>query len=152
MVWIDDRRATAVATLDRVGESVVHARVDVQLRCPLGGEVPLDLGEEWPHQALSAVLGMDDEILEQRRPAAFGGAHGIEKARHGHHAARLSRHENRADPTVRQKQLQRARLLRGVGSELGFHREEQSKQRHELWQVIAPRSAKFRHGAAKRRL
>ena len=64
MILLDDGRPLAVVPLDRVGKPIVDTRVDIELACPSADERALDLGDEAPDQALSAVRGIDEHIEE----------------------------------------------------------------------------------------
>jgi hypothetical protein len=64
VVTLDDGRALTVAALDRIGETVLDARVDLELAKPPTYELALDRGEERPDQPTSAV-GRVDEDIEQ---------------------------------------------------------------------------------------
>ena len=70
MVTLDDGGALSVAALDRIGETVLDPRVDLELAKPATYELALHSCEEWPDQATSAV-GRVDEDIEQSR-ATFG--------------------------------------------------------------------------------
>ena len=59
MVLLDDGRATPVTLLDRVRESILDPRVDLEVPDPARGELALERGDERPHQALPAVGGID---------------------------------------------------------------------------------------------
>jgi hypothetical protein len=73
VILLDDGRARPVATLDRVGESVLDARVDLELRDAARSQPPLDSSDEPPHQALPAVRGVDQDVEEAHSPLSpFG--------------------------------------------------------------------------------
>jgi hypothetical protein len=73
MVLFDDRCARSVAVLEVVGESVVHARIDLELAYPSSGQLALDSTDEPPHQALPAVRGVDQDVEEAHSPLSpFG--------------------------------------------------------------------------------
>jgi hypothetical protein len=70
VVALDDLRARSVTTFDRIGESVVDARVDLELTDSPRCEPALDRGDERPDQALPPVRGIDQHVEEAR--AGFG--------------------------------------------------------------------------------
>jgi hypothetical protein len=72
MVWIDDRRAGSVPSLDVVGKAVVDARVDVELAYASGQELALDRGDERPHQTPTTVGGIDENVQKGHAALAPG--------------------------------------------------------------------------------
>jgi hypothetical protein len=74
MIWLDHDRARAVATLDRVGESVVDPRVDVELSYPSGRKLALDLRDERPNQPLSAMCRIDEHVEKAGSAVGPGGS------------------------------------------------------------------------------
>ena len=92
------------------------------------------------------MVRQDDQVLEQRRGAAFGGADGVDERGHRDDPAFIARHENGAGGFIGQDFLERATLLGVVRGELGLHREEDTEQRHQLRQLIVPGHAVFHRG------
>jgi hypothetical protein len=74
MVSFDDGRARSVVPLYVVGETVVHARIDLELVDPARRELALDRGDERPHQALPAIGGIDENVEEARASVAPSGS------------------------------------------------------------------------------
>ena len=66
MVRFDDQCTRPVATLDRVGKSVVDACVDVQVAETARRELALDFGHERPDQPSPAVTRIDEDVEEAR--------------------------------------------------------------------------------------
>ncbi|MEK6225701.1 MAG: hypothetical protein AABM40_05320 [Chloroflexota bacterium] len=62
MVPLDHRRARSIAPLHVVGKAVLDARIDVELAYASSEERALDRGDEWPHQTLPAVGGIDQHV------------------------------------------------------------------------------------------
>ena len=69
VVRLDDQGARSVATLERVGESVIDSRVDVEVRETARRELALDCRDERPDQASPAVTRIDKDV-EETRPSA----------------------------------------------------------------------------------
>jgi hypothetical protein len=75
MVALDHRGPSSITPLDRVSESVLDTRVDLELRDTAGRELALDRGDQRPHQALAAVRGVDEHREKTRagfRPRRSG--------------------------------------------------------------------------------
>jgi len=66
VIALDDRRPGPVAALDRIGEAILDAGVDLELRDPPRDESALDAGDERPHQTASPVVGSDEHVEEAR--------------------------------------------------------------------------------------
>ena len=66
MVRFGDRRLSAVAPLDVVRESVIHARVDLELAYPACDEAALDRGDQQPHQTRTAIGRIDQHVQQAR--------------------------------------------------------------------------------------
>jgi len=64
MVRLDHPCALAVAPLHVSRESVVHARIDLELVDPPRRELALDRGDHRPHQTLPAVCGIDQHVQQ----------------------------------------------------------------------------------------
>jgi hypothetical protein len=75
VILLDDASAWSVTTLDRVGESVLDSRVDIEVAEPPRRELALDLGDKRPDQTTPAVDRFDEHVEEARartRPARPG--------------------------------------------------------------------------------
>jgi hypothetical protein len=62
VILLDDGRARPIATLDRVGESVLDPRIDLELSDSARSQPPLDSGDEPPHQAMPPMRGVDQHV------------------------------------------------------------------------------------------
>ena len=75
MVAFDDLGSRSVTPLHRVGEAVLDTRVDLELSDAAREELPLDRGDERPHQSLAPVRRIDEHVQEARagvRPCGPG--------------------------------------------------------------------------------
>ena len=72
MVALDDLRSRSVTPFDRIGESVVDARIDLEFVDSASDELPLHRGDQRPHKALPAVCGIDEHIEQARASVAPG--------------------------------------------------------------------------------
>ena len=66
MVRVNDQCTRPVATLDRVGESVFDACVDVQVGETERRKLALDFGHERPDQPSPPVARIDEDVKEAR--------------------------------------------------------------------------------------
>jgi hypothetical protein len=62
VVALDDCRPRSVPPLDRVRESILDPRVDLEFPDPASQELALDRRDERPHQAPPAVCGIDQHV------------------------------------------------------------------------------------------
>jgi hypothetical protein len=62
MVRLHHGGARPVAALHVVGEAVLDARIDVELADRTGEQLQLERGEEWPHQPLPAICGVEEHV------------------------------------------------------------------------------------------
>jgi hypothetical protein len=74
VIRLDDRRASLVTPLDRVGESVLDTRVDLELAYSPREKLALDLGDERPHKAPPAIRRIDQDVEEARAARGPGRA------------------------------------------------------------------------------
>jgi len=72
VVALDDLRSRSVTPFDRIGESVVDARIDLEFVDSASDELPLHRGDERPHEALPAVCGIDKHIEQAGAGVAPG--------------------------------------------------------------------------------
>jgi hypothetical protein len=70
VVPLDDGRPLAISPLDRVRESILDTRVDLELPDPARRKLALDGGNERPHQALPPARRIDEHVEKGR--AALG--------------------------------------------------------------------------------
>jgi hypothetical protein len=91
VIGVDHSGAAPVPPLDRIGEAVLDARVDVQLADAAARELALDRGDERPHQTAPAMIRIDEDVVEagpSRAPRRSGhgeaDAFAAEKGRRDH--------------------------------------------------------------------
>jgi hypothetical protein len=74
VILLDQRRSGPVAALDRIGETIVDASVDLELVDATREKLALELGEKRPDQATAAIGGVDEHVEKARASVAPGGS------------------------------------------------------------------------------
>jgi len=72
MVGLDHGGPRSIASLDRVREPVLDARVDLELVDPAREQLALDRCDERPHQAATPIGRIDEDVKEARTSIAPG--------------------------------------------------------------------------------